>query len=212
MSKTDDMVVFLMPDGTEVSNDPRFGLEEALQKQLDSTEYKGDEGIHPDDQEAQTQVTHMASINSGQPGVGENATVDNPTEDLHGPLGSPAQQRQSEDAAKAEEAGGSPQETTVQDPEPVDSNEAVMQARARRQKRRDDLMAKMEEAGDEPGDPNVPYSEWKPQQLKLEIMTRNATRDEAGQIKLEKGSKKDDAVAALEADDKAQQGQTPPSE
>jgi hypothetical protein len=36
MTATDDMVVFLMPDGTKVSNDPRFGLEEALQRQLDA--------------------------------------------------------------------------------------------------------------------------------------------------------------------------------
>jgi hypothetical protein len=203
MSNTDDMVYFQMPDGTKVSNDPRFGLEEALQKQLDGTEYKGDAGIHPDDQSAQTLIERPATMNSAQPGVGENDRPDDIEDDMYGPLGSPAQQRQKEDAAQAAADGASPHNTSTEDPEPVDSNEEVLQRRARRQKRRDDLMEKMEQEGEEPGDPEQPYSEWRVQQLKLEILRRNADRDEADQITLEKGAKRDDAVEALEADDAA---------
>jgi hypothetical protein len=203
MTATDDMVVFLMPDGTKVSNDPRFGLEEALQRQLDATEYRGDAGVHPEDQTAQTQVDRPATLNSAQPGVGENDRPDDIEDDMYGPLGSPAQQRQAEDAQKAADAGASPHETSVTDPEPVDSNEQVLQARARRQKRRDELMEAMEEEGEEPGNPDEPYSEWRAKQLKLEILRRNADRDEADQIVLERGARKDDAVQALEADDAA---------
>ena len=197
-----DMVTFLMPDGTEVSNDPAFGLQEALQAVEDSQEYTGDAGIHPDDQKAQTQVEHMASLQSGQPGVGPNATVDDPTKDLHGVLGSPAQQIQKDDMAKAKEDGASPMETSIEDAEPVDSNEAVLQERARRQALRDKAMEALEKAGEDPGDPDKPYSEWTAKQLKAEVARRNADgRSEEDSLELQQGMKKADVATMLDDDD-----------
>lgn len=203
-----DMVTFLMPDGTEVSNDPEFGLKKALQKELDSQEYAGDAGIPEDEQKAQTQVERLASINSGQPGVGPNATVDDPVKDAYGPLGSPAQQRQVEDMQKAKEAGGNPKSTAVEDPEPVDSNKAVQEAREAKKKAREAARKAMEKLGEEgEGDPDQPYSEWSAAQLKAELLKRNAGRDEADQIDTSDLKKKADVVKALEADDAAQADQ-----
>lgn len=201
-----DMVKFLMPDGTEVSNDPRFGLEEALQAQLDSHEYSGDAGIHPDDQQKQTLVERPATLNSGQPGVGENAVPDDIELDMYGPLGSPAQQMQKEDAAQAAADGASPHSTSVEDPEPVDSNQAVLDARAKRQAAAEKAQEALQEAGEDPGDPEKPYSEWSAKQLKAELLRRNAGRAEVNQIVLEKGAKKADAAEALDKDDAAQGG------
>jgi hypothetical protein len=201
---SDNMVKFLMPDGTEVSNDPKFGLAEALQKQLDATPNTGDAGIHNEDQKAQTLVEHAASLNSTQPGVGENATVDDPTLDAHGPLGSPAQQRQVEDAKAAKEAGASPQSTSVDDPEPVDSNEQVLEARKARQKRQEAAAKAEDDLGDDgPGDPDQPYSEWSGKQLKAEALRRNADRDEEGQIPLKGVRKSSELAELLEQDDSA---------
>lgn len=215
MSDTNDMVKFLMPDGTEVSNDPRFGLQDALQKQLDAAEYRGDAGIPANEQEAQTQVTHLASIQSGQPGVGENATVDDPVKDAHGPLGSPAQQRQVEDMKKAEELGGTPQSTAVEDPDPVDSNEAVQEVRESEKKAREayrKAQEKLAAADEEEGDPDTPLSEWSAKQLQAEIAKRNADgRSEDDQLKIKKGMKKPDVVAMLEEDNARNQGGTPDS-
>lgn len=198
---SNDMVKFLMPDGTEVSNDPRFGLEEALQKQLESTEYTGNAGIPNDEFKAQTQVEHMASLNSGQAGVGENATPEDATRDLHGPLGSPAQQIQKDDVKQAKEEGGSPASTTVDDAEPVDSNQAVLDAR---KAKAEAAKAALEAAGEEEGDPNVPYSEWSAKQLKNEVAKRNAARDSDNQLSLKGLKKKEEVAALLEDDDRAQ--------
>lgn len=196
-----DMVYFLMPDGTKVSNDPRFGLEEALQTIQDNTEYTGDAGIHPEDQTAQTQVEHPATLNSGQPGVGENAVPDDATRDLHGPMGSPAQQRQVEDMQKAKEADASPNNpTVVEDTEPVDSNQAVLDARAERQDRQRKAQEALEKAGG-PGDPNEPYSEWTNAQIKAEFAVRNAQEDRAEDDRLTMPRKKSEAVELLEQDD-----------
>lgn len=203
---TKDMVTFLMPDGTEVSNDPRFGLEEALQKQLDSREYGGDAGIPADEQEAQTQITHLASIQSGQPGVGENATVEDPVKDAHGPLGSPAQQRQTEDVQKAAEVGGTPQETAVEDPDPVDSNEAVLsqrKAKADAAEKFRKAQEKLAAADEEPGE-GEPSTDWTGNQLKAEVAKRNADgREEDDFLVIKKGMKKDDVVKMLEEDSAA---------
>lgn len=200
---TTDIVTFLMPDGTKVSNDPRFDQEEALAKALAATENRGDVGITHAEQLAQTQVQRVASLQSGQPGVGENATLEDPTKDLHGVLGSPAQIAQAEDLAKAKEAGGSPANTSVEDPEPVDSNKAVEEARAAA-KELDDKAAKAVSAlgEDGPGDPEKPFTEWTAKQLKAEVATRNAEDDRAeeNQLKLVKGMTKADVAGLLDAD------------
>lgn len=202
-----DMVKFLMPDGTEVSNDPRFDLREALQKQLNSTPNRGNVGVTQEEWDAQHQNTRLASINSGQPGVGPNATVDDPTEDLHGPLGSPAQQRQASggqtlDVDRAREAGGSPKSTTVKDPEPVDSNERVLEARKAAAERFAKAAKVREGAGEDPGNTEKPYHTWSAKQLKEEVARRNADgRSEEQELKLS-GKNKAEVSAMLEEDDR----------
>lgn len=209
MSKTDDMVVYRMPDGTEVSNDPRFGLEEALEQALDSTENTGDVGVREAEQKAQTQVEHMDQLNSGQPGVGEAAVPDDATENLHGPLGSPAQRLQKEDMAEAAEAGASPNEPSTPMPEPVDSNEAVHEVRKQREERRAAAQQALMEAGEEPGDPDEPYSEWSAKQLKAEVARRNSQDDRAeGDMLVLKGKRRADVAEMLDQDD-ARGQQTP---
>ena len=203
-----DMVKFLMPDGTEVSNDPRFGLQEALQKSLESTPNTGNAGIPQAEFEAQHQVMHESKLNSGQPGVGPNATLEDPTGELHGVLGSPAQQRQKEDAQKAAEDGASPQNTSVDDPDPVDSNEKVLEVREAVEKARKQALkaaTKRAEAEEEPGDGDKPYTEWSSKQLVEELTKRNAARAETGQDAIEVEGRKTIAsvAAALTADDEA---------
>lgn len=195
-----DIVHFLMPDGTKVSNDPRFDQDEARQKVLESTPNTGTIGFGVDEEKAQTQVEHPASLNSGQPGVGENAVPEDPTADLHGVLGSPAQQIQKEDAKTAAEAGASPAETSTPDPEPVDSNAAVL---AVRQEKADKAAAALEAAGEEEGDPDVPYAEWTAKQLKAEVAKRNAEDDRAeeDQIDIAGLKKKSEIAELLDADD-----------
>jgi len=201
---TDGMVVFLMPDGSKVSNDPGFDQAQAMEEMLASKPNTGDIGIPHDEQVAQTQVTRVASLQSGQPGVGDNATVDDPTKDLHGPLGSPAQQIQKDDVKTAQEAGASSTSTSVEDAEPVDSNKAVLEAREARAK----AQARVEktEAGlgeDGAGDPEKPYTEWSAAQLKHEVAVRNAQEDraEGDQLELKSGMKKADVASLLDADD-----------
>lgn len=206
-----DMVMFEMPDGTKVSNDPRFDLEEALTKSLNSRETTGSVGPTWDEQQAQILATKIASLNSGQPGVGQNAVPDDNTRDLHGVLGSPAMQSQLAPpgplaADKAKEAGASPKSTSVEDDEPEDSNKRVMEVRENQKKAREAYQRAVDKLGEEgAGDPDKPFSEWTGKQLKAEILRRNADRPEEQHIKLE-GKKVSDAVAALEADNAAQQG------
>lgn len=195
---TKDMVVFELPDGTKVSNDPRFDLEEALQSQLDARENKGDVGITDAEQKAQTQVVRVI-----------DEDPEDPTKELHGPTGSPAMRLQKEDLAEAREAGASPKETSVEDPEPVDSNEAVAQARKELAEAREadaKARAALAEADMEPGDPDTPYAEWTGKQLKAEVARRNADgRDPERFIQLKGGMKKSDVAALLDADDNSGQ-------
>lgn len=207
---TDGMVVFLMPDGSKVSNDPGFDQAKAMEEMLASKPNTGDIGVPHDEQVAQTQVERVASLQSGQPGVGDNATVDDPTKDLHGVLGSPAQQRQVEDAKAAKEAGASPASTSVDDPEPVDSNKAVLEVREARAKAQERLQKASDGLGEDgPGDPEKPFSEWSAAQLKHEVALRNAQEDRAEEhkIELKRGMKKPDVAALLDADNERIAGQ-----
>lgn len=207
MSDTDNMVLFEMADGTKVSNDPRFGLEEALQKQLESEPYRGDAGIPADEQAAQVSVTHPASINSGQPGVGENAVAEDPVRDAHGPLGSPAMQIQKDDLAKAQEDGADQFNTSTDDAEPIDSNQAVIDARKAKEEAAETYrkaQEKLAAADQEEGDPDEPLSEWTGAQLKAEVAKRNADgRDEEKFLKIKSGMRKPDVVKMLEEDTEA---------
>lgn len=207
MSDTKDMVKFLMPDGTEISNDPRFNIAEMREEVLAARPNKGDVGITEDEQKAQTQVEHPATLNSGQPGVGENAVDEDPVKAAHGVLGSPAQQRQEEDVKKAQEAGATPHNTSVEDPEPVDSNEKVEEARKAQVEAREKALKAQESLGDEgPGDPSQPYSEWSGKQLKAEALRRNAERGEADQLDLSGVTRKSQLAKLLEEDDSSAAG------
>lgn len=189
------MVKFLMPDGTEVSNDPRFGLEEALQKQLEATPNRGDVGITHEEQVAQTQTERLAP--------GEDGPIEDPTRSLHGPQGSPAQQRQVEDRKQAQELGGTPKSTAVEDDEPVDSNERVAEVRRKMAERYAKAQEALESSGEEAGNPEEPYSEWSGKQLKAEVARRNADgRDEEQMLKISKGMKIADVATMLEEDDR----------
>lgn len=202
MSDSKDTVFFLMPDGTKVSNDPNFdGQAEALAKVLEHTPNTGTAGVGVDEEEAQRLFESPATLNSGQPGVGENAVPEDPTKDLHGVLGSPAQQIQKEDAKIAAEAGASPASTSTEDPEPVDSNEAVL---ALRREKAEKAAAALEAADEEPGDPNVPYAEWTAKQLKAEVAKRNAEEDRAEEDQIDiSGLKKKVQIAELLDEDDA---------
>lgn len=199
-----DMVVFELPDGTEVSNDPRFDLEEALTKSLNSRPTTGDVGITWDEQEAMTQATRVAALNAAQE-VGDEKISEDPTKDLYGPLGPPAHREQKEDAKEAAEAGGSPQSTTTEDEPPVDANEKVKEVREAKEKAREAHQKALEKLGDDgPGDPNEPYSEWSPKQLKEEILRRNAEEDRHEDDQLEVPRQKAEAAKLLEDDDARQ--------
>jgi len=168
---------------------------------VNSHENKGDMGIDFEDQKAQTQVEHVANLQSGQPDVGENATVDDPVRANYGPLGTPAQQRQWEDKQAADEAGATPFETSVEDDEPVDSNEAVLEARKLRQEQAKKLAKATENLGDEgAGDPDKPLSQWTAKQLKHEMARRNQGRPEEAQLSAKGLKKKSDLVKLLKRD------------
>lgn len=212
MSDSNDVVKFLMPDGTEISNDPRFTPLEMREQMLEARENRGDVGITADEMKAQTQVEHMATLNSGQPGVGENAVDEDPVKAAYGPLGSPAQQRQEEDVKKAQEAGATPFETSVEDREPVDSNKKVEEVRKAAAEAREKAQKAMEKLGEEgAGDPEKPYSEWSGPQLKAEALRRNAERDEANQLDLSGIKRKSQLAELLDEDDRNNDGSQPPA-
>lgn len=202
MSGNSDIVYFEMPDGTKVSNDPRFDMDEAMEEIQSSVEYSGDAGIPHEEQKAQTQVEHMDPLQSGQPGVGENAVPS--LEQLIGNTGTPAMQRQKEDLAEAQAAGADPMNTSVNDPEPVDSNAAVKAVREATQEQREAYQKAMEKLGsDGVGDPDEPKSEWSVAQLRMEVAARNTdpNRAEEDLIDVSGAKKKSDLVKALEEDD-----------
>lgn len=208
-SDTKDIVFFLTPDGTKVSNDPRFDQEEMLEEVLNSRPNRGDMGIPEPEQKAQTQVEKVASINSTQPGVGENATVEDPVRDAHGPLGTPAQQIQKDDVKQAKEDGADPFNTSTDDDEPVDSNEKVLEVRKEVEEAREALQKSAAALGDdEEGDPDEPKSEWSAKQLKHELAKRNLARQEAGEepLSTQGVKKKSDLAALLDQDDQDQAG------
>jgi hypothetical protein len=195
MSDT-DIVYFLMPDGTKVSNDPRWlatRAADAAAELLASTPYRGNEGI-PDEEMLAQVGGGVAPGQSGQPGVGESpaATVD---QMLAGKVTGAVMNPDA--AALATAAGFDPMNPGVPTPETPDSNEAVMAAREKAAK----AAAALEEAGEDAGDPEVDKEEWTAKQLKAEALARNAARPPDAQIDLSGVKKKSDLVALLKADD-----------
>jgi hypothetical protein len=200
----ENIVYFLMPDGTKVSNDPRFDLAKQAEEMLASRPNRGDVGISGEEMTAQTQSERMAKLQSGQPGVGENATPENP-EDFLPPVGS-GLQVQREDRKEAEEQGYSPTSPAVEVENP-DSNEKVLEVRKAQEKRREQAakaMQAVEDSDEGPGDPEKPYSEWTGKQLKAEALRRNAERGEEEQIELKGVRKSSELAELLQRDDEAQ--------
>lgn len=202
MSKN-DMVMFRMPDGTEVSNDPRFDLQEALAKSVNSRATTGSVGPTWDEQNAQVLAEKIASMNSGQAGVGEHSTPDDPTQDLHGVLGSPAQRMQKDDRLEAQMSGGSPANTSVEDDDPVDSNERVAEVRKRQEAHAELYQKMVDKLGEEGEGEGSDYGSWTGAQLKAEVARRNTDENRQEEhILSAKGMKKKSEIAdLLRADD-----------
>lgn len=200
MTDEKNIVIFKMPDGTAVSNDPSWhGLDEARKKVLASREYQGHAGIEDDEMLAQTLTDNPATLNSGQPGVGEHSVPEDSRE--YSSTAGREALRLSDPAKFAElEAAGWP---VPEGPEMPDSNEAVLEARKVKAEK---AQAALETANQEPGDPDIPYEDWTAKQLKAEVASRNAQSDRAeeDQLKIPSGAKKPDVVALLEDDDERQ--------
>lgn len=125
---SDDIVKFHMPDGSEVSNDPRWLAQQAADaanQLLDSVPNTGNAGIPDEEMRAQL-GGGLAPGQSGQPGVGESptATVEEMTAGkVTGAV------MQTSDAETARERGADPVNPAVTPPEPKDSNEEVLKTR-----------------------------------------------------------------------------------
>jgi hypothetical protein len=180
------MVTFLMPDGTKVSNDPRFDLEEALRH----SSYE---------QEAQTSAVHTAELQ-------ENKGPEDPN-DLIPTLGT-GQQVQKDDVKEAAETGATP--PTAENP---DSNEKVAEARKAAEDAQQALLKAQEKLDEDgAGDPNVDMDEWTSAQVMYELRRRNAAKADAGEplIDLTGVSKKSQVVELLREDDAANPAPTEP--
>ena len=205
---SEDIVYFLTPDGQKVSNDPRFTREQeakAREGMLAGRPNTGTIGVPRDEQEATSGPPRLANLNSGQPGVGENPVPDDPEELV--PAFGTGRQANPAAAAEADEKGASAHSPEVNAPEPEDSNKRVLQVRKEREERREKALkarAALVEANEEPGDPEVPYSEWSANQLKAEVTRRNAERDEADLIDTKGVKKKSELAERLQADDERQ--------
>jgi len=193
---SDDIVKFLMPDGTEVSNDPRWAAEKMAQAQEDllgSVPNTGNAGI-PDREMAAQTGGGLAPLQSGQPGVGENATIENP-DTAYDTTGGRLLQR--EDRQAADNAGVNPATDGV---EVEDSNEKVLDSRDELEKAQEEAASAQAELASEETDTSKPYSEWSSAALKAEVKRVNAERAEAGQEPLDTSGvrKKSELVSLLE--------------
>ena len=205
---SDDIVYFNMPDGTKVSNDPRWlaeqahgaGADAAMEVALEATPYTGNEGI-PDAEMAAQVGGGLAPGQSGQEGVGPSPTA-SVEEMARGKVTGAVMSHDAADIAR--ERGATPDKPLVDPPETPDSNEAVLEVREQEQKRQEaaaKAVAALAEAGEDAGDPDKPYSEWSAKQLKAELLRRNSERGADSQIDKSGLKSKKDVAAALEDDD-----------
>lgn len=197
-----DVVTFLLPDGTEVSNDPRWLAEEgrtAMEVAIDSVPNTGKEGSTEAEQSAMM-GGGMSAPQSGQPGVGEHAVEEDPN--AYGRAGvQSGMSLQLDDAAHAKEQGFSPASPGVEAPEPLDVNAAVQEVREKAAAEREaQVEAQNALSQEDRADLDTPYEEWTGKALTAEIKRRRASGREVPMD----GRKKPDAIAALEADDEAQ--------
>jgi hypothetical protein len=174
-TKADDIVTFLMPDGTEVSNDPRWAqkmMEDEIRQSM-LGEHTGVATVPDDD----LQQKGLVAPQSGQPGVGPAAVGAGPREG-----GTGAELQPAEDGFVHPEQGRAAAHTGNDGAvSPFDSDDS-----------------EDEEVDDEGED--QPYTEWTKKELAAEVKARlKLGRD----IDLSGGKTKDDVIAALEADDEA---------
>lgn len=178
----EDIVFFLMPDGTKVSNDPRWLMDQGkslAELLVEGTPNTGHATPHAEDEEiAKGQTDASNSFGNFAPVTGRML------------------QHEDRKAANEGEYDENNPEFTA---EPIDINERILEARKNREEA---ALAEYEaraEAGDEDaGDPSKPYSEWNAAALKSEVKRRRA----AGRnIDLPGKAKKADVEAALQADD-----------
>jgi hypothetical protein len=188
-----------MPDGTKVSNDPRFDLEEALQGSSNPEPNRGDVG----DPRATSRRPRPPSAHRRP--AGNNGPRRPQRPDPHAGNGSagPEGRRQ----------GGRRDWRHSPHAENPDSNE---EGRGGPQGRRGRPagIAKAQEKLDEDGagDPNVDMDEWTSAQVMYELRRRNAAKADAGEplIDLTGVSKKSQVVELLREDDAANPAPTEP--
>lgn len=202
-----DIVKFNLPDGSEISNDRRWLAEQDKDLRsilLAASENTGNVGIDDDEMKAQI-GGGLAPGQSGQEGVGESPTA-SPEEMVAGKFtGAVAQVS---DAEKARAQGATPDSPAVEAPEVSDSNKAVLAQREKKAKAAQKAAEAAADLGEEgAGDPEKPYTEWSAKQLKAEVLSRNADRDEAHQVVTKGVKNKADLAALLDADDAAQAAQ-----
>lgn len=194
-----DIVKFRMPDGTEVSNDPRWLAEQKMTAQqvaLGATPNTGTVGI-PDAEMAAQIGGGMAPGQSGQPGVGE-AAVASEEELAAGRLDGRVVNLDLADS-------GDNSSNEEGDPKP-DSNEAVLAAReakAEADEKAAKALQKLADKDQEPGDPDKALGDWTAAQLSFEIARRNQERDADDMIDSSNAKRKSDLVTLLEQDNEA---------
>lgn len=180
-SKAEDIVTFLLPDGTEVSNDPRWHQQKAMEKFYESQEYTG--VVTSDDASMKHSMVHPPQ--SGQPGVGaaavgpgDRSQAGANTQPAEGE--SPVRPSQARAAAHTSRQG---QVGTGEDEDDGDDGDAPVE---------------LDEA-------DMPYEEWSPADLKAEVKAR---RKMGREVPVEGRATKTNVIAALKADDEAAENES----
>jgi hypothetical protein len=176
-TKADDIVIFLLPDGTEVSNDPRWA-QKMMEDQIREQMLGEHTGVATQDDGTMRQRS-LAPPQSGQPGVGAAAVGAGPRE------GTGAELQPGEDGyvhpEQSRAATHTGQDGAVS---PFDSGEDE---------------GEVDDEGED-----QPYTEWTKKELAQEVKAR---RKLGRDIDLSAGKTKADVIAALEADDEAAQNE-----
>jgi hypothetical protein len=184
---SDDIVFFYMPDGTKVSNDPRWLMQQGKSLSEIQTEGTPNTGYatphYQDELISQGQGNADTSNNLGAMVTGASV--------------------QHSDRKMAREEGydaNTPEVTS----EPIDINKAVQEARDQRQAAREAEYERQIAAGSDEesvGDPSVGYEEWNAKQLTAEVKRR---KDAGRKLETHKNMKKADVAQLLTLDDEAQ--------
>lgn len=177
MAGENDIVTFLMPNGTEVSNDPRFMSErERRAAEIeDLGPHDGKVGYTEEELIAGTlRGMQLAPLQSGQEGVGENAVPEGlPSDSIPGLTGRDVQEHRDVlmQADVAQDRGVDPTTETVSEEEVVDSNAEVLRTRQEAAERRQAVPipgGNADDQNEEAPEPGVPVDDWTVPQLKRE--------------------------------------------